>query len=610
MPADKSRNLYELDKNRYEKILRENVTKNYRLAPAEAHAEINTEAQRIATRLDVADRMDTLAPKDAFITLKDHKDNFENSLPCRLINPAKSEVGLVSKRLLDRINVDLRNKLAVQQWKNSADVTAWFAAIEDKGRCVFTCFDVCEFYPSISEELLLKAVRFARKSTTISDEEIETICHARNSLLFSGGRSWTKNSREGCFDVTMGSYDGAEICELVGTYILATLPLSYKRKSVGLYRDDGLMVHRNISGRTADRIKKDLTQHFASFGLRITIHANLKSTNFLDLTLDLNCGKHYLYRKPNDNPCYIHKGSNHPPSILAGIPGAISRRITDVSSDKEAFETAAPLYDSALKASGYQEKIAFIAERKEASAKRTGKRKNRGRRIIWFNPPYSKNVRTRIGKKFLRLVSKHFPKSAALSKIFDRNTLKVSFSCMPNVATIIKGHNHRILHPEPLAGSCNTQSDPPRSCNCRKPDECPLGGECLVSSIVYKASVEAQGSTGAKHYIGLTEGTFKKRYANHLTSFRHEKYMNSTELSKYVLSLKEKNIPHTIKWSILRKARAYSPGSRRCQLCLTEKLCIATAENDTLLNKRTELVSTCRHRRKFLLSQFCPDTKD
>ena len=90
------------------------------------------------------------------------------------------------------------------------------------------------------------------------------------------------------------------------------------------------------------------------------------------------------------------------------------------------------------------------------------------------------------------------------------------------------------------------------------------------------------------------------------------KYKISTELSKRVWSLKEKNISHTIKCSILRKARAYSPCSRRCmcQLCLPEKLCITTAEHDTLLNKRTELVSTCMHRRKCLLSHFCPDSKD
>ena len=208
VPADKSRNLYQMSKERYTKLLRENVTKHYRHAPAETCDVINTEAQKIATSLGVADRMDTLARKDAFLTLKDHKDNFANNLPCRLINPAKSEIGLISKRILDRINGELKNKLNVQQWKNSLDVTTWFTAIAEKRRCVFTCFDICEFYPSISEGLLRKALLFARERTEISDQEMDTILHARKSLLFSGGSDWSKNNRLGTVDVTMGSLTG------------------------------------------------------------------------------------------------------------------------------------------------------------------------------------------------------------------------------------------------------------------------------------------------------------------------------------------------------------------------------------------------------------------
>ena len=101
-----------------------------------------------------------------------------------------------------------------------------------------------------------------------------------------------KKSKNGLFDVSMGSYDGAEVCELVGSYALASLPAKYKRKDVGLYRDDGLAVHRGVSGRNADRIRKDLIKHFNDLGLKITIETNLRVTNFLDLTLDLNCGKY------------------------------------------------------------------------------------------------------------------------------------------------------------------------------------------------------------------------------------------------------------------------------------------------------------------------------
>ena len=611
VPADKSRNLYQMSKERYTKLLHENVTKHYRHAPAETCDVINTEAQKIATSLGVADRMDTLARKDAFLTLKDHKDNFANNLPCRLINPAKSEIGLISKRILDRINGELKNKLNVQQWKNSLDVTTWFTAIAEKSRCVFTCFDIREYYPSISEGLLRKAFLFARERTEISDQEMDTILHARKSLLFSGGSDWSKNNRVGTFDVTMGSFDGAEICELVGTYILATLPARYDRKNIGLYRDDGLMVHTGISGTAAERIRKELTNHFAKLGLSIIIRTNLKTTDFLDLTLDLNCGKYFPFRKPNNDPCYISKQSNHPPPILNNIPAAISRRITDTSSDQEAFNAAAPLYNDALKASGYKETISFMPERKETRSGPTERGKRRRRNVIWFNPPYCRSVRTCIGKRFLQLIDKHFPKNSPLSKIFNRNTVKISFSCMPNVASIIKSHNSRVLGcatPAPAATVTQGRGarSGPRKCNCRVPQGCPLDGNCLVSSVVYKATVMTNDNRGeVKHYFGLTEGPFKQRYNSHLTNFRHSKYRNATELSKYIWQLKDDNKVFEVKWSIQQKAPAYRAGSKRCDLCLSEKLNIITADQKSLLNKRSELVSTCRHRRKFLLSQFC-----
>ena len=140
---------------------------------------------------------------------------------------------MVSKRMLDRINSELRKKLTIQQWKNSSDVTSWFDTIPQKNKRVFSCFDICEFYPSISEDLLRRSLASARTLTDISDQEMDTILHARKSLLFSGGKNWVKNNRSSLFDVTMGSFDGAEICDLVGAYVLATLPkaLHAKRKT-------------------------------------------------------------------------------------------------------------------------------------------------------------------------------------------------------------------------------------------------------------------------------------------------------------------------------------------------------------------------------------------
>ena len=151
----------------------------------------------------------------------------------------------------------------------------------------------------------------------------------------------------------MGSYDGAEVCELVGIYVLNIIANKYDKNNIGLYRDDGLAVFKNISGSKADKIKKDITKIFKEMDLRITIQTNLKVVNFLHITLNLNNGKYYPYRKPNDIPVYIHKQSNHSPNIIKNLPASISRRISDISYDREIFNQAVPLYEDALKSSGY-----------------------------------------------------------------------------------------------------------------------------------------------------------------------------------------------------------------------------------------------------------------
>ena len=604
LPSDKTRNLYAMDKDQYGRLLQENITKNYTHAPEAAYDNINGEAQVIATDLKIADRVDVLARRESFITLKDHKDNFRIKVPCRLINPAEGELGLVSKHVLDKINATLRQKLNVQQWKSTADVVSWFEAIKQKSACVFTTFDICEFYPSISEKLLTDALNFARHFTEISVEEERVIMHARKSLLFNGDKEWVKKNKAGLFDITMGSFDRAEICELVGTYALASLPEDrYCKKEIGLYMDDGLMVHRGTTRSEAERIKKDLTKRFSDLGLKITISTNLLATDFLDLTLNLPSGTYQPYRKPNDVPTYVHRQSNHPPSILKNIPAAVSRRITDTSSDQRTFNTAAPLYNNALKASGYGEHISFLSERKEGTATAKNPKRNRTRCVIWFNPPYSKSVKTRVGHRFLQLVRKHFPKVSALHKIFNGNTIKVSYSCLPNVASIIKAHNSSVLR----SPATPPAEHPSRTCNCRQPDACPLAGNCLTSSVVYRATVHVSNSNPADdmYYIGLTERTFKERHTSHMSNFRLEKYAGATELSKYVWDLKKKGKNYEVKWEVLGRAPAYSSTSKRCQLCTTEKLFTATANQKNLLNKSSELISTCRHRRKFLLAQFC-----
>ena len=198
--------------------------------------------------------------------------------------------------------------------------------------------------------------------------------HSRKSLLFDEGSPWAKKDSKSLFDITMGSYDGTEICELVGLYILNTLSWKLDRKNIRLYCDDRLAVIKSTSGITADQTRKDITKIFSNLGLKITISCNLNVTNFLDMTLNLSNGKYYPYRKPNDRPVYIHKDSNHPPSIIKNLLDSISRRISDISCDIEAFNDAAPVYTNALRSSGYTH-----------TESRPTRTRNWQLNIIWFN---------------------------------------------------------------------------------------------------------------------------------------------------------------------------------------------------------------------------------
>ena len=126
--------------------------------------------------------------------------------------------------------------------------------------------------------------------------------------------------------------------------------------------------------------------------------------------------------------------------IIKHLPAAISRRISDILCNQEIFDKAKPDYEKELRDSGYADNLLHV---KTPENKDLNKKKKRKRNIIWFNPPHSKNVQTNVGKFFLQLIKKHFPKKHKFYKIFNKNTVKVSYSCMcnNNVGNIIKGHN-------------------------------------------------------------------------------------------------------------------------------------------------------------------------
>ena len=346
IPADKTTNFYKMGTSTYNDLLQKNITKAYKKVTPNTTNPIEVEAKSIAKKLDLEDRVNITAKREAFITLKDHKPNFVNNPTCRLINPAKSEIGKISKQILDRINTNIVTKLRLNQWKNTKAVLSWFNSIHNKENYSFTAFDVVDFYPSISIDLLNAALEFASNYDNITDNERRIILHAKKSLLYNSGEPWGKKASSHLFDVTMGNYDGAESCELVGAFLLHKIKEKHGN-NFGLYRDDGFGI-TNATPRQVELIKKDLCTIFSEHGLKITIEANKKIVNFLDVTLNLSNGTYMPYTKPNNIPLYIHKKSNHPPQIIKNIPKSINKRLSEISYDQDSFDKAVPLYKKPL----------------------------------------------------------------------------------------------------------------------------------------------------------------------------------------------------------------------------------------------------------------------
>ena len=167
--------------------------------------------------------------------------------------------------------------------------------------------------------------------------------------------------------------------------------------------------------------------------------------------------------------------------------------------------------------------------------------------------------------------------------------------------TIINGHNKRILNPPSPSPECN--------CNCQVKDSCPMNGNCLAKNIIYQAEISTDDETlPPKIYIGSTATTFKKKYANHKRSFNHDKYELESELSKEYWNIKRNKQTPKVTWKIVKKCPPFNRAAIKCYLCTAEKLEIALFKGSNILNKKSELVSKCRHINKFILKNS--DTHD
>ena len=337
-----------------------------------------------------------------------------------------------------------------------------------------------------------------------------------------------------------------------------------------------------------ERAKKALFQLFDREGLKITAEGGRKIVDYLDVVLDLSKGSYCPFVKPNTSTKYVSTQSNHPKKIIDTIPKGIAKRLSRNSSNVTEFNKHSAHFKEALKQAGHDPNIKYEEEQNDPKTRR------RKKNVIYFNPPWSMNVRTKIGQKFLSLVRKHFPKGSPLHSIFNTSTLKLSYSTMPNMSQHIAAHNKKVLK------NAEGRQDPVSyGCNCEGGVEsCPLEGECKVPNLVYKAEVEAGGES--RFYIGQTAITFKKRYRLHKSNTKLGK-KKSTALTRHLVELEEKGIvPDRVKWSKVQIVKPRQRGQKVCQLCLSEKTNIAVG-GVGILNKRGEVMTRCRHQDRLML---------
>ena len=198
----------------------------------------------------------------------------------------------------------------------------------------------------------------------------------------------------------MGSYDDAELCELIGVYIQSLLTNILLNDNMGLYRHDGLFILCKINKQQTDRIRKKIISIFKNIDFKIEIVTNLTEVDFLDVTFNLENNKYRPYKKPNDKLI-------------------ISDRLSRNSPSADIFNSTKLEYEEVRKKCGHTTKLTYTPPNREQS----NARRKRQRKIVWFNQPFNVDVSSNVEKIFL---NKYFPRSSKLHKIFNKNTVKVS----------------------------------------------------------------------------------------------------------------------------------------------------------------------------------------
>ena len=208
------------------------------------------------------------------------------------------------------------------------------------------------------------------------------------------------------FEFTIGSFDGDEICELGGLYLLNWSSTVIIKSGFGLYRGDGLASIINANGPKLDKIRKGITALFKEVRLLITFEKKFIERDF---TFNYEIEKYFPFGKANNTPLYINTFSNHPPTIIKQLPKMISKRNLNLSCSNKELDKVKCVYETALKDSEHFSSISFNIRNTQ------NVRRNRN------NPVYNQNLKMNIGNLFMKLVNKNFLNNNINQKIFNWN---------------------------------------------------------------------------------------------------------------------------------------------------------------------------------------------
>ena len=634
--SDKTNNYYFMTPEEYYGLMEKELHKEYKIDKENSiEDKINKNAKDVGDKLGISERLEVVRKVDTYLLLKDHKDSFYREKQCRLINPTKNQLGIVSKKILDVINAKARSCLKVNQLRSTQDAIDWYNQIEDKKTKTLLKADIKEFYPSINEKVIKNALQYMKsKGIVVSDEEEEYILKAKVQIASSLNINWVK--KKSPFDNSMGANDSCELCELVGLFLLAKIKDQKKEviSSIAIYRDDVIITLKK-HGKQINETKSILTKLFKDEGLTLCEWDEGTKMTYLDIEFSLHDGTYRPFKKPNDNSKYLSKHSDHPKKVLESVPLTVAHRINMLCSNQEIFSSVKNDYEMDLKLQGYKNvSLEYkppenLEERMVHSENKKKKNEKKSRQILWFVPPFTKQIDrgTSVGRKFFTIIDTCIPKTHPLHKIINRNTIKMSYRTMPNFGKIVKGLNKKVTDKfikkrQKESDKNLNESKKPRGrpkyatkkdCNCARTHPCPLDNKCNRSEVVYKAVINSSNEEiNNSFYIGGAL-EFKKRYSNHLQTFRNKEVEQECSLKDFVWDLKERQIEFTVQWEILKQSRSYRPGDKACSLCVDEKLYVLeNSKNNKLINKDILNMEKCRHKNKYLVLNWkrCKENSD